>query len=638
MENNLFIKGPHRVSHHCNNPMTERILTLTLEIIYLLTGEDYIVMKKSGDHVSPGSSHHNVSEGFSRTQILRTVSPLRSLIHERNHDQKILELTNQIIHLLTGEVPIRCEDVTVYFSVEEWEYVEGHRDLYKDIITEKHQPLSSLGETSTLTSVPQEESAVVQKTNSKSRTEAKCFRKKNLNKRLCKTLGKVYKSSIFSGSKSEDICTATDYLQRVDACTHIKEKAALSTEKNLPNVPKSSEHPQTDYPSTHIKEEPASCNEGHLTDISTPSEHPQTEYPSIHIKDEAALCEEGNLTDVYGPREHPQGPYTSVHLNGEMVSHQEGSITGMYTRIDPIHVKYTSTYTNEETPCFEGDPPYTDPYEPPGYHYKKATSGEMANITIDIPTPYISTYIKEEPASYEEVCNNIVMHTQAEYASFSSFSDTPSDHELNVQSGNRHVCSACGKDFLYKSKLIRHQRLHTGEKPFACPVCGKCFTQASSLSTHRRRHTGEKPFVCFECGKCYTDNKNLIKHFKIHSQEKMFVCSECGRCFLSVSELVSHQRIHIKEKPFSCSVCGKCFTCKAHVARHQIIHTGERPFSCNNCGKCFARNATLAAHQRIHTGEKPFPCTECGKYFRYKSHFNRHMRIHSRDYRIKSTL
>ncbi|KAG8431766.1 hypothetical protein GDO86_020057 [Hymenochirus boettgeri] len=31
------------------NHLNERILNLTLEIIHLLTGEDYIVMKKSGD-------------------------------------------------------------------------------------------------------------------------------------------------------------------------------------------------------------------------------------------------------------------------------------------------------------------------------------------------------------------------------------------------------------------------------------------------------------------------------------------------------------------------------------------------------------------------------------------------------------
>ncbi|XP_056409049.1 oocyte zinc finger protein XlCOF7.1-like isoform X2 [Hyla sarda] len=122
------------------NEMTKRILHFTLEILHLLTGEDYTIVKKtSGECVAP-SSHLHESGGQSRARGPITEPPPHSLIHE----EKILELIHRITELLTREVPIRCQDVAVYFSMEEWEYVEGHKDLYQDIVMmEDHRPLTS---------------------------------------------------------------------------------------------------------------------------------------------------------------------------------------------------------------------------------------------------------------------------------------------------------------------------------------------------------------------------------------------------------------------------------------------------------------------------------------------------------------
>ncbi|XP_073453363.1 gastrula zinc finger protein XlCGF66.1-like isoform X2 [Aquarana catesbeiana] len=122
--------------------MTEKILNLTLEIIYLLSGEDYILVKTFGELVTP-SNRPRVVEGWSRIHSPITVPALPSPTPERNSDKKILEVTQKIIELLTGEVPIRCQDVTVYFSMEEWEYIEGHKDLYRDIMMENGPPLTS---------------------------------------------------------------------------------------------------------------------------------------------------------------------------------------------------------------------------------------------------------------------------------------------------------------------------------------------------------------------------------------------------------------------------------------------------------------------------------------------------------------
>ncbi|XP_068113824.1 gastrula zinc finger protein XlCGF66.1-like [Hyperolius riggenbachi] len=104
--------------------MTERIFNFTLEIIYLLTGESFPPVK-SGDHVT----------------IM--VPPPQLLISERHIKWKILEVIRKMMVLLTGEVPKRCQDVTICSSMEEWQYMEGHKDLYKDTMMENQPPLTS---------------------------------------------------------------------------------------------------------------------------------------------------------------------------------------------------------------------------------------------------------------------------------------------------------------------------------------------------------------------------------------------------------------------------------------------------------------------------------------------------------------
>ncbi|XP_077323327.1 uncharacterized protein LOC143957061 isoform X2 [Lithobates pipiens] len=58
-----------------------------------------------------------------------------------NNGKKILEVTQKIIKLLEGEVPIRCQEVTVSFVIEEGNNL-GHKDLYKYVMTDK-PPLTS---------------------------------------------------------------------------------------------------------------------------------------------------------------------------------------------------------------------------------------------------------------------------------------------------------------------------------------------------------------------------------------------------------------------------------------------------------------------------------------------------------------
>ncbi|XP_073537944.1 uncharacterized protein [Phyllobates terribilis] len=410
--------------------MAERILHLTLEILFRLTGEGYTVVKKT----SRECCQHLVSEGWGRPLSLITGPPPHPLIHEDINDQKILELTYKMIELLTGEVPIRCQDVAVYFSMEEWEYLEGHKDLYKDVMMEVPQPLTSPDLSSKRTTPErgprplisqdcrQEDPNVNQDHQGEDLTNINTIETYVRGDEWCKEEIPTYDypddcirrskgqltSSIF---KSNDLEITQD---TIEVNTITPDIPSSLHSKDLSSDPLKQVLSSDSLPTTKEKK-------SHKISIKKRTA-PKAKKPSSHSK-----------------------PGNSFPLKKSLLKHQK------------IHKAETRFSCSKCGKCFN--------------HKSYLVCHER-------------THTQEKPFSCSE-CGKC----------FNRKSDLVR-HQRTHTGEKPFSCSECGKCYNQKEHLDRHQRTHTGEKPFSCQKCGKCFGQKSSLLSHQRNHTGEKPLSC----------------------------------------------------------------------------------------------------------------------------------------------
>ncbi|XP_073517328.1 uncharacterized protein [Phyllobates terribilis] len=521
----------------------ERILSLTLQIISLLTGEDYMVVRKIRDE----------DGGLGRHQSPITTA-LPSLLQKRNRQQEILEITNKITELLTGEVPLRCQDIAVFLSVEEWDYVEGHQALYQDMM----EGLRPVRDGST-------------RRNPLERCPNPLFSQDSP------------EENVPENHQDDDLI---DFKVEV---VDDEEETDLMAEQQYGLCVR---NPPERYPAPRYSQYcPESYQGENLTDIKLQDEEEWIMNDQPYMSDMKEQIPRDDTTEKLRKNIVENVMLSLLNGNEDEDIMQNASVENLNGIHPRLHCKSLSYNPPNHMESLHDQ---SQVITSPGHKSdKRFQCGDCGKKFTQSSSLFIHRRIHTGEKPYTcSLCGKCFTRKSG-----------LDQHERRHTGEKLYSCVVCGKCFVDKSNLVKHDRIHTGEKPYSCLECGKCFTNKSHLVLHERSHTGEKPFSCSECKKCFTNRSHLVTHERIHTGEKPYLCSECGKCFITKTKLRNHQKIHTGEKPFTCSECGKCYINKSDLVKHERIHTGEKPYSCSECEKCFTDKSSLVTHQRIHPGE-----------------------------------
>ncbi|XP_063390157.1 oocyte zinc finger protein XlCOF6-like [Cydia fagiglandana] len=220
----------------------------------------------------------------------------------------------------------------------------------------------------------------------------------------------------------------------------------------------------------------------------------------------------------------------------------------------------------------------------------------------------------------------------------------------------KYICDKCGKDYTWKSFLIKHMKRHKiDSKIFSCPhcdiwpciheeyiqhfneqrllktkpmscLCGSKFGQTLPyLIAHvNKDHLDIKPNTC-ECGKSFYLEKQYWKHFEYCHNDK-HVCKSCFRKFANIKHLETHmETCGVTEKPFKCGKYRVRSENKLMQPKKLSKVKRNRIYKCLTCDKVLKTKLELRSHINNKHEKKPNLCLYCNKQYNSRQEYLEHV-------------